>query len=478
MSLRKQATSGMVWTFAEQFGNQIIGFVVSLILARLLLPAEFGLIGMISIFVGLGRVLVHSGLTQSLIRNEENDQDDYSTVFYFNLFGGFFVYGIAFFTAPLIANFYSQPILINIVRIYCLTFILTAFSAVQLARMSKNMEFKIQALITIPATISGGVVGVTMAYMDFGVYSLVWSQVTISVVNTIQVWFYTSWRPSLKFSVEKFKQHFGFGSRLAISGIVEVLFKNAYIIIIGKLFSPAQVGYYTRAETMKQLPVSNLSNALNKVTYPMFASIQNDNDRLRRIYKQLMQMITFILAPTLIFLAVLAEPTFTFLFTAKWIPAVPYFQILCFTGILYPIHTYNLNILNVKGRSDLFLKLKLYEKGLIVIGILIGLQFGIFGLLYAQILVSIIIFFINAHYADKFIDLSAKKQISAIFPILVLALFCGALITLLDYFLKSQLNITRILSGAILGSVAYLSLSWVFKMESLSLLKKLLRKKK
>ncbi len=478
MSLRKQATSGLVWTFAEQFGNQIIGFVISLVLARILLPSEFGLIGMIAILVGLGRVLVHSGLTQSLIRNKDCDQEDYSTVFYFNLGSSLIIYVLVYFLAPFVADFYDQTILTKIIRIYCLTFVLTAFSAVQMARLTKKMNFKIQTLITLPANIIGGAAGIVMAYSGFGVFSLVWSQVIISTVSTAQVWFYSKWKPVLVFNLEKFKEHFNYGYKLAISGVIEVLFKNAYILVIGKFFSPAQVGFYTRAETMKHLPVSNISNALNKVTFPLFASIQQDDLRLKRVYKQLMQMVVFVISPVLIFVAVLAEPTFRFLFTEKWLPAVPYFQILCVTGILQPIHSYNLNVLKVKGRSDLFLKLKLFEKGLITVGILIGLQFGIYGLLYSQVAVSLIIFFMNAHYTDKFIDFPAWEQIKSIMPIIFLSVLCGSIIYLSDYYLQANMDILRIMISGLLGVIIYIGISWMFKMDSFIHFKKLIIKNK
>ena len=476
MSLKKQATAGMVWTFAEQFGNQIIGFVVSLILARILLPSEFGLIGMIAILVGLGRVLVDSGLTQSLIRSEDCDQEDYSTVFYFNLASSISIYLLIYFLAPFVSDFYDQPILIKIIRIYCLTFILSAFSAVQKARLTKKMNFKVQTVITLPANLIGGGAGIVMAYSGFGVFSLVWSQVLISTISTLQLWFYAKWKPSLSFSLSKFKDHFNYGYKLAISGVMDVLFKNAYILVIGKFFSASQVGFYTRAETMNQLPVNNISNALKKVTFPLFASIQSDDLRLKRVYKQLMQMVVYVLSPVLIFVAVLAEPTFRFLFTEKWLPAVPYFQILCITGILRPVLSYNLNVLKVKGRSDLFLKLKIFEKVLIGLGILIGFQFGIYGLLYSQVAVSLITFFINAYYTDKFIQYSVWEQLKTISPIIFLACICGVGVFVLDIYLKSNMDIVRIVSGGITGLIIYLSLSWIFKMESFFHFKKLLLK--
>ncbi len=466
MSLRKQAASGFAWTFAHQFGHNIIGFFVSLILARILLPEEFGLIGMISILIGLGRVLVHSGMTQSLIRTEDVDEEDFSAVFFLNLAVSLVVYFLAYFTAPLVAEFFNQPILVSIIRIYCLSYILTAFSAVQFARLTKNLKFKVQTLIELPANMVGGGVGIYMAYTGYGVYSLVWSQIVIYFVSTVLVWFYSGWTPKWVINIEKLKLHFNFGYKLALSDSLEIIFNNSYILIIGKFFSPSQVGFYTRAETMKQLPVTNISRALNKVTYPLFSTIQNDNIRLKRVNKQLMQVVTFTIAPILIFLAVLAEPAFRFLFTEKWLPAVPYFQILCITGILRPIQTYNLNILNIKGRSDLYLKLKIYEKIIIIVSLIIGFQYGIYGILFSQVVVSVIVFFLHAYYTDKFIDFSPWEQLKTIIPIITLASICGGLVFLLDTWLEPEFDIVRILSGGIFGAIIYVLISWLLKMKS------------
>lgn len=472
MSLRKQATSGMLWTFSQQFGNQIIGFLVSLVLARVLLPEEFGLIGMIAVFSAIGTTLMNSGLTRSLIRSEEIDQEDYSTVFFFNLAASILIYILIFLAAPLIADFYNQPILKEIVRLYCTTFVITSFAAVQQARLTKQMDFKIQTIISIPSTLLGGVVGVAMAYLDFGVWSLVWSQIIATLARTIQLWFYTGWKPSWCFNKIKFKEHFNFGYKLTLSSLLETIFKNAYLIIIGKFFMASQVGYYTRAETMKQLPVTNISNALNKVTYPLFASIQDDDLRLKRVYKQVMQMVIFVIAPVLILLAVLAEPTFRFLFTEKWLPAVPYFQILCVVGILYPINAYNLNVLNVKGRSDLYLKLEIIKKVLIVIVIAVAIKFGILGLLYGQVLLGLVAFVINSYYTGKFINYTAWDQTKDIFPFIIMALTGGLGTYLLDnYFTQNLIDIIRILSGGILGAGIYLLLSFIFKNEFLKHLK-------
>jgi len=478
MSLRKQATSGIVWTFAEQFGNQIVVFVVSTILARLLLPEQFGLIGMIAVFYAVGSALFNAGLTQSLVRSKKLDQEDYSTVFYYNLFSSIIIYFIMFFTAPLVAKFYGYPILINIIRLYCLSFIIIAFSAVQQAKMTKEMNFKTQTIISLPSVISGGIVGIFLAYSGYGVWSIVWNQLITASFRSVQLWIYSKWTPSLVFSVPKFKEHFKFGYKITLASILEKIFNNLYIIIIGKYFSATQVGFYTRADSMKNLPVSNITMALGRVTYPLFAEIQYDNIRLKRVYKQLMKMVVFVVAPLMIYLAILAEPIFRFLFTEKWLPAVPYFQILCVSGILYPIQAYNSNVLNVKGRSDIFLRLTIINKALLVIGIIIGMQFGIFGLLYAQVILSIISFFFYAHFTNKFIGYSAFQQAKDIIPILVLALLPGLAVYFLDNNLVQYHDFIRIICGLTLGAFLYILLSYILKLDSFFELKRIILKTK
>ncbi|NJY63021.1 lipopolysaccharide biosynthesis protein [Salinimicrobium sp. CDJ15-81-2] len=478
MSLKRKAALSLVWTFTQQFGNQLIGFIVSLVLARILLPSEFGLVGMIAVVVAVGNALLDGGLTKSLIRDTDCDEVDYSTVFFFNVGAGLVVYALVFLSAPFIADFYEQPVLTDIIRVYCLTIVITSFSAVQLARLTKRMDFKIQALIAIPAAVMGGVVGIWMAFSGYGVWSLVWSGITTAVVSTIQMWWYSSWKPRLVFSRSRFSKHFNYGYKLTLSDLLNRIFNNIFLIVIGKYFSAAQVGFYTRAETMKQLPVTNISRALDKVTFPLFVSIQDDEVRLKRVYKKLMLMVVFVISPVLIFLAVLAEPVFVFLFTEKWLPAVPYFQILCVTGILFPLHSYNLTILNVKGRSDLFLKLEVVKKVIIVITIIIAIPFGIMALLYGQVVISLLAFFINAHYTSRFISYTGWEQLKDVLPIISLAVFGGTIIFVLDWFImQEQSNLLRILAGVITGSLVYLSTAFIFKFSSLFELSNLILKR-
>src|SRR5690606_22951203 len=389
MSLKQKTITGLFWTFTEQFVSKGIGFIVQIILARILLPEEFGLIAMIMVFIGIGHSMVDSGMTSSLIRTMNSDQRDYSTVFFINVIVSFLVYGIIFFCAPAIATFYEQPILADLVRVYALIIVIQSFVTVQITRMTKEMNFRIQLIIQIPSIIVGGIVGIVLALYGWGVWSLVYMALVRTLISTIQYWFYTGWRPDWVIDRERLWEHFNFGYKLTLAGILNTIFVNAYNIVIGKFFSVAQVGFYSKADSLQKFPVQSMSQALNKVTYPMFSEIQNDNVKLRAVYRTVMQQVVFWITPVLVVAFVVAEPLFRFILTEKWLPAVPYFRILCFVGFLYPVQAYNLNILKVKGRSDLILKLSIIKRIIITLGIVIALPFGVFGLLYFQVINSL-----------------------------------------------------------------------------------------
>lgn len=467
MSLRKKSILGVFWVFTQQFSNQAVNFVVSIFLARILMPADFGLVGMIAVFMAISQVLLNSGLTQSIIRQTKPTQSDYSTVFYFNVVASIILYIVLFFCAGLVADFYEQPMLINIIRVYTLTLIINAFGAVQFTRLTKQMDFKTQMMVTVPSLIISGIVGITLAYMGFGVWALVYMSVLQAIIRTVHIWLRSKWLPSLEFNRERFKYHFGFSYKLGISGLIYTLYSNIYQIIIGKYFAPAQVGFYTRASSMKDLPVSNISSALSKVTYPLFAEIKDDNPRLKRVYKMLMQSIIFVLCPVMIYLMVVAEPLFRLLFTEKWLPAVPFFQILCVSGILYPLHSYNLNILNVKGRSDLFLKIEIIKIALGIIVIIISIRYGILALLWGQLISSILALIINSYYSGNFINYNIFDQLKDIAPTLLLGFFTGLAIWAMDSILLVELNdILRILISALTGSTLFLGISYLFNFEA------------
>ena len=470
MSLKKQALTGFFWSSMQTLGTQGLGIIVSVILARLLLPSEFGLIAMLGIFIGIGTTLIGGGLTQSLIRTENPDEEDYATVFYFNLVGSIIIYGITFIAAPFIADFYNQTQLTIIVRIYSSTFIINAFSAIQMTRLTKALDFKTQMKVALPALLLSSSVGIGLAYAGFGVWSLVWSAIIQAAASTIQLWYLSKWKPLWVFNIKKFKYHFNYGFKMMLSGLLEIVFLNAHVIIIGKFFAAAQVGYYSRANTLSMMPVGMINAVVTKVTFPLFSSIQNEEERLRRMYIKIMQMVIFLVAPVLVILAALAEPLFRFLLTEKWLPAVPYFQILCFTAIMYPIHGYNLQILMVKGRSDLFLKLEILKKIMITLIILISFKYGIYGLLYGGLLLSVFGFFVNTHFSGKYLNYTAWQQTKDLLPILVLSFLAGSFVYAVDYFMHSKgyIDFLRLSIGGFIGVIAYLGLTHLFKISALT----------
>jgi len=431
------------------------------------------------VFINLGQSLKDGGLTQSLIRTDKPDQDDYSTVFHFNLAGSILIYLLIFTGAPFIADFYKQESLVDIIRVYGLTIIISGFTSIQLTRLTKEMDFKTQMIISVPSLVISGLVGIFLAYRGLGVWSLVWSGIIQAVVNSAQLWWYGKWSPSFTFSKEKFKEHFSFGYKMTLTSILNTVFTNIYQILIGRFFIASQVGFYTRASSVRQLPVTNLSKALDKVTYPLFASIQNDDVRLKRAYKEIMQMVIFIVAPVLIFLCSLGEPLFRFLFTEKWLPAVPYFQVLCIAGILFPVHSYNLNILKVKGRSDLFLKLEIIKKILIIVTIFVSFKFGIMGLVWGQVFTSVASLFINTYYSGKFISYTTWDQLKDIFPIIAFATIVGVLIYIIDQQLQEIgiFDFYRLIIGGTFGILIFSGLSWFFTRSVIDSFKRIILRK-
>jgi teichuronic acid exporter len=477
MALKNQAISGIIWTYSQQFGSQLISFIVSIILARLILPEEFGLIGMLAIFMGIGGALFDGGLTSSLIRTKDLDHVDYSTVFYFNFLGSIIIYLILFLSAPFIADFYHQNSLTNITRVYGFSFILSAFGAVQNTILTRELKFKRQALIALPALIISSLIGVTLAYLNYGVWSLVYAALANSLFTSLFLWYTSTWYPTFLFDKEKFHRHFYYGYKLTISSVLDIVFTNIYQIIIGRFYSASQVGYYTRANTLMMLPVGNVSGALNRVVFPLFSKMQDDIPKFRNAYKQIMLMVLFIISPIIVLMAVLAEPLVVFLFTEKWLSIVPIFQIICFTGILYPIHMYNLLVLQVKGRSDLFLKLEVIKKIILSVIIIISFFYGFYALLWGQLVFSVIALLINTHYAGSMLEYPMAQQLKDIFPIFIFVSVMGVVTYYLSFILQDLNNFMILTISGLLGILCYLLIAYLFKFQSIQDIKKLILKK-
>lgn len=437
MSLKKQAISGVKWNFIQQLSVQAINFAVQIVLARLLMPEMFGLIAMVIVFVSIGASLMDSGMTSSIIRTKEPDQLDYSTVFVTNLIVSFAIYILIYLGAPYIAAFYNQEVLTDIIRLLSISFVIRAFVAVHVAKLTKEMNFKLQMQLQIPASIISGAVGIAMAYMGYGVWSLVWMNLVQAFVFAIQNWVFIPWRPSLVFNKKRFIYHFNFGYKLTISGLIDTIYNDLYRIVIGKSFSPTQVGYFNHAENLRLFPVSQLSAVLGKVTYPYFSNIEDDAS-LKNAYKKTMKLTTFVTLPVMLTLILVAEEGFRFVFGEKWLPAVPYFQLLALASIVRPISTYNLNILKVKGRSDLFLILEIVKKILGVVLLIAFFQFGVSGLVLSLLIFSYMSYGLNSLISGRFINYSLIMQLRDI----VICVFVGGAVYLLSLMIKTKYFLT------------------------------------
>ena len=476
MSLKKQALRGFIWSFLQQFSTQLIAFSVQLILARILLPSEFGLIGMLTVFIGIGTALFEGGMTSSLIRVSTVDTKDYSTVFFFNLAVSVLVYLFLFLGAPYIALFYKQPVLTDIARVYGLSFVFLSFGTVQNTILTREMKFKKQAMITFPALLIGSIVGIMLANNGYGVWSLIYSILITNLLTSFFLWFSSDWRPQLIFDVDKFRLHFHYGYKMTLSSLLDTIFTNIYQIIIGRFYNPVLVGYYTRANSLMMLPVGNVSAALNKVVFPLFAKVQDDIPALRAAYKKIMLVVLFVITPIIVFMAILADQLVVFLFTEKWLPIVPIFQIICFSGILYPLHLYNLLILQVKGRSDLFLKLEVIKKIILIAIIVISIFYGFTSLLVGSVIASIVALFINTHYAGSMIDYTMKQQLLDILPIFVISICMGLVVFFINDNLITYNNISRLIISSSAGLIIYIFLAFIFKFQSINDIRNLIKR--
>jgi O-antigen/teichoic acid export membrane protein len=447
-----------------------IEFIVGIVLARLLTPNQYGLVAMVTIFIAISRSFVNSGFTQALIRKNDAKQIDYSTVFYFNIAVSGFLYLIFFIFASSISNFYAEPKLTIIIRVMALGLIFDAFSIIQRARLTKRIDFKLQTKISITASVISGIVGILMAYLGFGVWALVTKMLLRQFINSLLLWLWNRWIPTWEFSIASFKEMFSFGSKLLISGLIDTIYRNVYKLIIGKFFSAEQLGYYTRAEQFRNLPSQNLTGAIQRVTYPVLASIQDDLPKLKKAYRKIIKSIMLITFTLMLGLAATAKPLLLTLIGENWLQSVIYLQLLCFAGMLYPLHAINLNMLKVQGRSDLFLKLEIIKKILAVPVIMLGIFLGIKEMIIGMIVNSFIAYFLNSYYSGRMIKYSSFAQLKDIIPSFLLALFIS-LILYMESLLISTTNLIILIIQIFTGILMFLGLSEILKMKDYLYLK-------
>lgn len=426
-SLRNKTLKGVSWSFIDNIAGSGITFLVGLVLARLLTPAEFGIIGMVAIFIAISNSLVDSGFSNALIRKIDATNKDYNTVFIFNLIISVLLYLLLFTVAPAINNFYNEPGLISVTRVIGLVLVCNAFGIIQRTLLVKAVNFKTQAKISLIASSGSGIVGIGMAINGLGVWSLVGQQVSRQLLNSLFLWIFNKWRPAIEFSVKSFKELFGFGSKLMISGIINTTYQNIYYLIIGKFYTPAQLGQYTRAEQFNNIFSQNLTSVVQRVSYPVLSSIQDNEERLLFAYRKVIKTTMMVTFACMLGMAAVAKPMILILIGEKWLQAVIYLQIMCFAAMLYPLHAINLNILQVKGRSDLFLKLEIYKKVLAVIPISLGIFFGIEYLLIGSVFNSFIAFFLNSYYSASLINYSSLQQVKDVLPAFLISILTAGI---------------------------------------------------
>uniref|UniRef100_A0A832DIT1 Lipopolysaccharide biosynthesis protein n=1 Tax=Ignavibacterium album TaxID=591197 RepID=A0A832DIT1_9BACT len=464
MTLVDKTISGLTWSFIDNFLNNGLTFIIGIILARLLEPKEFGLIGMIMIFIAVAQSFVDSGFSQALIRKKDCTEKDYNTVFYFNILVSVIFYIILFFSAGLISSFFNQVELINIIKVMGLSVILNGFGIVQGAQLTKEIDIKTQTKISAIANTASGLLSIYLAYIGFGVWSLVWRSMSNNLIRIILLWMWHKWRPKLIFSIQSFKELFGFGSKLLASGLLNTIFENLYYLVIGKYFSAQQLGYYTRALTFASLPSLNINGVVQRVSYPVLSKLQDDNKLLQTGFKKLIKNTMFITFILMMIMAAVAKPLILTLIGQKWIQAVIYLQLLCFSLMLYPLHSLNLNVLNVKGRSDLFLKLEIIKKILVIPVILVGIIWGIIPMILGMIIHSFICYFLNSRYAGLMIDYSVIEQIKDITPGFILAGTVAIIIFIPSLFINT-IPIILLTGQLLLAALLVLTISEMTKLE-------------
>lgn len=415
-SLRGKTVKGVGWSFIDSFAGQGITFLVGLVLARLLTPEEYGLIGIITIFIAVFNSIVDSGFSNALIRKADARDVDYNTVFITNMVVSVVLFLALFFSAPLIAEFFNQPLLRPLSQVMASIVIINAFAIIQRTLLVKRIDFKTQTKVSLISSITSGVIGFVMAFWGCGVWSLVGQQLSRQLLNTLFLWIYSRWIPRLEFSWCSFKELFGFGWKLLVSSLIDTVWREIYQVVIGKCYTPATLGQYTRSQQFGSIFSSNLNSIVQRVSYPVLSSIQDDKVRMKQAYRRVIKVTMLVTFTLMLGLAAIAKPMILVLIGEQWLLAAKLLPIICFQMMLYPLHALNLNMLQVQGRSDLFLRLEIIKKCVAVIPLLLGVFVGIYWMLWGSVCTGIFAYYLNSYYSGKFLLYPMIEQVKDILP--------------------------------------------------------------
>lgn len=471
-----KVVSNFIWRFAERCGAQGVSFVVSIVLARLLAPEMYGTIALVTVFTTVLNVFVDSGFGNALIQKKDADDVDFSTVFYFNIVICLLLYAGVFITAPAVAKFYNDMELVPIIRVLSLTLVISGVKNVQQAYVSRTLQFKRFFFSTLGGTIGAAIIGIVMAYLGFGVWALVVQQIFNATIDTLILWITVKWRPKAVFSFERLKKLASYGGKLLVSSLLDTVYNNIRQLIIGKLYSSADLAYYNKGKQFPNLVITNVNVAIDSVLFPVISAKQDDPEQVKKLTRKAIQTSSFVIWPVVMGLAACAESVVRILLTDKWLPCVPYLQIFCFTYGFWPIHTANLNAIKAVGRSDIFLKLEFIKKVIGIVSILVSMPFGVMAMALAYMATAPISAFVNATPNRKLLDYKYREQLADMLPSMLLSFFMGGCVLWVEHI---QINVAlTLLLQIIVGAVIYICGAIIFKFDSLSYIMKLIKKKR
>lgn len=462
--LKGKTATNFIWRFAERCGAQLVAFSVSVVLARILTPSDYGTLALISVFITILQVFVDSGLGTALIQKEHIDNTDFSTVFYTNILFCILLYGLFFILSPHIANFYDRGELVPYLRVLSITILISGVKNVQQAYVSRNLLFKKFFFSTLGGTFIAAVVGISMAYCGCGVWALIAQQLVNLTIDTTILWITVKWRPTKVFSINRLKELFSYGWKLLISGLMDVSYNELRQLIIGKMYSSSDLAFYNQGRKFPNLIVTNVNTSVDSVLLPVMSRAQNEKEKVKTMTRRAIKTSTYIMAPLMMGLAFCAEPLVRIVLTDKWLMCVPFMRIFCITYMFYPIHTANLNAIKAMGRSDLFLKLEIAKKVVGIILLLSSMWFGVMAMAYSLLLSSVLSQIINAWPNKKLLSYGYLDQLKDILPGIMLAVVMGIGISFVD--VLPLPSIVVLLIQILCGAVFYIGCSVILKLES------------
>ena len=464
-SLKEVTMVNMFWRFAERCGAQIVAFVVSVVLARLLGPEESGQVALAMVFITILQVFVDSGLANALIQKKDSDELDFSTVFYYNIVFCILIYSVAFALAPMVALFYEDSSLTLLIRVLSLTIIVSGVRNVQQAYVSKKLLFKKFFLSTLIGTVLSAVVGITMAYKGFGVWALVWQQIINVAVNTLVLWFTVKWRPKKQFSFKRLKSLWAFGWKMLLSSLLNTVYNEIRQLIIGKVYSASDLAFYNKGKQLPHLVVNNINVSIDSVLFPVMSEYQDDKQRIKSMTRRAIKTSSFFMWPIMFGLMATSEKLISILLTEKWLPCVPFMCIFCFVYGFQPIHTANLNAIKAMGRSDLYLKMEIIKKTVGVLLILCTMNVSVLAIGISSVIYTMFAGLVNAFPNRAIISYKYREQLCDILPSFLLALVMGGIVHCVSYI--GMNNVITLCVQVILGVIIYVVGAYLFKLEVL-----------